>query len=350
MDSVFLDVCRGRTTSRTPVWMMRQAGRYLPEYRAVRSRIDFLTLCKTPELAAEVTVQPIDRLGVDAAVIFSDILIVLEALGMDLTFAPDHGPRLGNPIRKIEDVDKLNPSDLCERLSYVYDSIRLVSKALTPRNVPVLGFAGAPLTLACYAIEGKTTREFHITKAFLYRHPEVFERLLGVLAEAVRQHLEGQMAAGASAVQIFDTWGGMMSQSDYRRFMLPTIKKIVEPLRKQGVPVILYLNGSTPHLESMQASGATVLSVDWRFPLSKVRERTHPQAILQGNLDPTVLYSRPAEIQTRVRQMLEDNGGNPIIGNLGHGILPDIPVEHAQCFVEAVKAFRTQKPTESICA
>jgi uroporphyrinogen decarboxylase len=318
--------------------MMRQAGRYLPEYREVRAKVDFLTLCKTPELAAKVTLQPIDIVGVDAAVIFSDILVLLEAMGMPVEFGSDHGPKLPKPISSSSEIDALQTHDITKKLKYVGEAIRITANELKSRNIPVIGFCGAPFTLACYAVEGKTSRDFNKTKKFMYEDPKRFENLLQKLAEGVRIHLENQILAGAEAVQLFDSWGGVLSQEAYARWVLPALQKIVEPLKKHRCPIILYVNGSTPHLDSMRKSGADVLSVDWRTPLATVRQQVGSQVALQGNLDPTTLYQKPEEIRKATQALIQSHPQDGWIANLGHGILPDIPVDHARAFVETVKS------------
>ncbi len=320
--------------------MMRQAGRYLPEYRAVRAKVDFMTLCKTPDLACEVTVQPVDILGVDAAVIFSDILVLLEAMGLPVFFGKDGGPKIERAIASESDIDKLHLPDIAKDLGYVGEAIRRTAAILSPRSIPVIGFAGAPFTLACYAVEGETSREFNRTKRFLQREPRAFAALLGKIAEGVTLHLRGQIEAGASVVQLFDTWGGILDQATYRSVVLPVLQKTISSLGSTGVPVVLYVNGSTPHLESMRDSGADVLSVDWRMPLSSVRQRVGMEKVLQGNLDPTMLYAPPDEIAKRTKKMIVDHGASKLIANLGHGMLPDIPVEHAKAFVEAIRNFK----------
>jgi len=319
---------------------MRQAGRYLPEYRKIRSTVDFLTLCKTPELAAQVTLQPVDILGVDAAVIFSDILVLLEAMGMPVEFGTDHGPRLSKPISSDSDINALQTQDIGSKLKYVGEAIRLTARELESRNIPVIGFCGAPFTLACYAVEGKTSRDFNKTKKFMYENPNRFVHLLEKLADGVRTHLENQITAGARAVQLFDSWGGVLSQEAYARWVLPALQRIIEPLKKLNTPIILYVNGSSPHLESMRKSGAHVLSVDWRMPLSHVRQQVGAHVALQGNLDPTVLYQAPDQIQNSVLQMAAQHPEPGWVANLGHGILPDIPVEHARVFVDTIKNYK----------
>lgn len=339
--SLFIKACRGEPLPRPPVWMMRQAGRYLPQYREVRAKVDFLTLCRTPELASQVTLQPVDLLGVDAAVIFSDILVILEAMGLPLHFGADQGPRINKPIRHKTDLQRLHPPAIERDLGYVGDAIRLTTAALKGRNIPVIGFAGAPFTLACYAVEGKTDREFKMTRKWMREDPEAFALLLEKLEDGVRQHLEFQIRSGAAAVQIFESWGGILGQETYRTFILPGMQRLVASLKPLGVPIIFYLNGSSPHLKSMLESQADVLSVDWRLPLSEVRRQVGPRPALQGNLDPTALYGSPKMVAEATRQMLADHPQPGLIANLGHGILPDVPVEHARVFVETVKGFKS---------
>ncbi len=341
--SLFIQACHGKKLPRPPVWLMRQAGRYLPQYQAIRAKVDFLTLCKTPELAAEVSIQPVDILEVDAAIIFSDILVVLEAMGVPIHFDPENGPKIPKTIYSAADIEKLQSTRVAESLGYVAKAIGLVGKILTPRGIPVIGFAGAPFTLACYLIEGETSREFNKTKRFMNESPKAFILLLEKLAMGVKLFLEMQIQAGAAAVQLFDTWGGILSQEAYQKFALPALQQIVQPLKKFHIPIILYINGSTPHLESMRESGAHVLSVDWRLPLSVVRKRVGKKVCLQGNLDPTTLYAHPRVIAKTTHAMLADHPGPGLIANLGHGVLPDIPLEHVQAFVRAVKEFRTSE-------
>ncbi len=338
--SLFLRACRRQEVPRPPVWLMRQAGRYLPAYRQVRAKVDFLTLCKTPELASQVSIQPVEILGVDAAIIFSDILVVLEAIGLEIEFGIGEGPRIRNPIRNAQDIRALCSTDVAKQLSYVGKAIQLTKKALAAKDIPVIGFAGAPFTLACYAIEGKTDREFHQTKKWLNENPVTFARLLKKLADAIAEHLIAQVEAGAVAVQLFDTWGGLLGEAQYRTIVLPALQQAISRLKPYGVPVILYLKGSTPHLKNMAQSGADVLSVDWCLPLSRVRQQIGCNIGLQGNLDPSVLYSSPKTIASAARLMLKDYHEKGFIANLGHGILPDIPVEHVKTFINTVKQFK----------
>jgi uroporphyrinogen decarboxylase len=316
---------------------MRQAGRYLPEYRAVRARAPFLELCRRPELAAEVTLQPIDRFGMDAAVIFSDILVLPEALGLPVIFEDGAGPRLERTITGPDDLARLTRAGLVERLVPVHEAIAAVHAVLAPRGIPVLGFAGAPFTLACYCVDGGTSREYPRTRRLMRREPAVFAQLLDILAQAAAQHLIAQARAGAAAVQVFDSWAGLLGRDDYRAHALPPLRALVAEVRRAGVPVIVYANGSAAHLAALRDSGASVVSVDWRLPLDAVRSELGADLPLQGNLDPTALYADPGTVAQQTRAMLAANAGGPLIANLGHGLLPDTPVESVQAFVQTVK-------------
>jgi uroporphyrinogen decarboxylase len=318
--------------------MMRQAGRYLPAYREVRKTVSFQALCRDPDLATKVTLQPVDEFGVDAAVIFSDILVLIEAMGIGVSFEAGEGPRLARTVRTAADAKALRSPDPERDLGYVGEAIRRVSAALAPRGVPVLGFAGAPFTLACYAIEGETSRDFNPARQALAADSVFFSALLDRLADAVAAHLLMQVKAGASAVQIFDSWGGLLGRDDYRRAILPSLRRAIATVRTAGVPVILYVGGSSPHLEAMVESGADVLSVDWRLPLDEVRRRVGTNVALQGNLDPTRLFAPVGEVREVTRKMLAAHPGPGLIANLGHGILPTTPVESARAFIEAVRS------------
>ncbi|MCC7517692.1 MAG: uroporphyrinogen decarboxylase [Verrucomicrobiae bacterium] len=338
--SLFLRACRREPTPRPPVWMMRQAGRYLPAYRAVRDKVSFHTLCRDPALATEVTLQPVDELGVDAAVIFSDILVLLEAMGIGVSFEGGSGPRLARAVRSASDAQALRDPDPADNLDYVGEAIRRTTEILTPRETPVIGFAGAPFTLACYAIEGETRRDFPLARQTLAADPAFFSALLDRLADAVAAHLRMQIEAGAAAVQIFDSWGGLLGRDEWRRIVLPSLRRTIASARAAGAPVILYVGGSAPHLEAMSDSGADVLSVDWRLPLDEVRRRVGHGVALQGNLDPTALFAPPATVRAATRQMLAAHPGPGHVANLGHGILPTTPVASARAFIETVKGGR----------
>ncbi|HVS00770.1 MAG TPA: uroporphyrinogen decarboxylase [Thermoanaerobaculia bacterium] len=334
VNDLFLRACRGEPTERRPVWLMRQAGRYLPEYREIRQKVDFLTLCKTPELATEVTLQPVRILGVDAAILFADILLPLEAMGAELVFAKGDGPVFPNPVRRREDVLELRQPDVEKTLGYVFEAMRRVRRELAGK-VPVIGFGGTPWTLASYLVEGGTSKQFAHLLAWSYGDPEGLALLLDRLADTSVAYLEGQIEAGAQALQLVDTWGGLLDLERWRSLALPPLLKIVEAVRGR-VPLIYYANGGGHLLPGMSALPVDVLSVDWRQPLSQVRQ-TAGARTLQGNLDPAALLGPIPEIERRVAKLLEEGRGGGHIVNLGHGILPMTPVENAQAFVAAVQ-------------
>jgi len=332
-----LRAARRQPTDRPPVWIMRQAGRYMPEFRAVRAKHGFLEVCKTPELACEVTLQPIEPIGVDAAIIFSDILIPLEPMGMDLYF-DDKGPHLGNPIRAVKDVERLVVPTAEVDCAFLADAIRLVKRELNQR-VPLIGFAGAPWTLAAYMIEGGGSKNYSRIKAFMYQEPEAFMRLLDKVADMLIDYLRMQVAAGVDLVQIFESWGGVLAPDDFRIFALGATRRVIAGIRDLGVPVTLYMNGAGHVLDDLAASGADVIGVDWRVDLAQAFERVGDKVAIQGNLDPCRLYGPVHTIEAEVRRLhAQVNGRVGHIFNLGHGILPDVPVAHAQAFVNAVKA------------
>lgn len=343
MSDLFLRACRREPVERPPVWMMRQAGRYLPQYRAVRARADFLTMVRTPELAAEVTLQPVDLLGVDAAIVFSDILVVPDAMGMALTVEEGTGPRFHQPIATPTDLDRLRQVDVARDLAYVLEAIRLSRERLGGR-VPLIGFAGAPWTLMSYMVEGSGTRTFTRAKRFLVEHSRTAHELLGRLASTVGRFLEAQVAAGAQAVQLFDSWAAALGPRDFREFALPYLAEAARPAIAAGVPVIAFAPGAGWALEEIAgATRAAVIGVDWQTDAGEARRRLERLDVaLQGNLDPTWLYAAPDEIRRRTTAMLEAFGGRGHIANLGHGILPDVPVEHAAAFVSAVKEWRAR--------
>lgn len=340
-ESLFLKACRREPVPRPPVWLMRQAGRYLPQYRAVRGRVDFATLCRTPDLAAEVTLQPIDILGVDAAVIFSDILVLPEAMGLPVVFEDGGGPKFTRRITSAGDIEKLVLPDPASALGFVGEAIRRVRRTLEPRGVPVIGFAGAPFTLAAYMIEGETSRDFPRTRRAMNEDPAAFRRLLGRIADAVGEYLRYQVAAGASAVQLFDTWAGLLGAEAYLSLALPAVSRAIGAVKGRGAPVILYVNGSAQHIEAMAQSGADALSVDWRVPLDEVRRRAGDSVALQGNFDPAALYAPVEEVRRATRAMLARHPGPGLIANLGHGVFQDTPVEGARAFVDTIREWRT---------
>jgi len=311
--------------------MMRQAGRYLPEYREIRAKHAFLDVCKTPQLAVEVSLQPFRRLGVDAVIVFSDILILAEAMGLQLELG-DAGPNLPNPVRSKWDVDRLKIFDPEAETGFLSETIRRIVKSVGP-EVPVLGFAGAPWTLACYMVEGKAKEGFAAVKSFLYREPKVFRALLHRIAQATIPYLKAQIAAGAAAVQLFDTWCGELNLPDYEEFALPAVQEIIAGLGG-SVPVIYYTKASQHLLPSVARSGATVLSVDWRVELPEIRKTLGPKIALQGNVDPAVLLAPPEKIRDVTLATVNSLGGHGHILNLGHGILQNTPVENAQLFIE----------------
>ena len=341
LDDLFLRACRGLPVERPPVWMMRQAGRYLPAYRAVRERADFLTMVSTPELATEVTLQPVDLLGVDAAIIFSDILVIPRAMGMELTFDEGVGPRFPQPLRSREQLARLKDVAAEDDLGYVLDALRLTRRELADR-VPLIGFAGAPWTLMSYMVEGGSSKSFSAAKRLLVEDPSSAHALLERLARAVGHFLIAQVKAGAQAVQLFDSWSGALGPADFREFALPHLRDATRLALSAGAPVIVFCPGSGWALsEIARETGADVIGVDWQTdPRMARRSVPRERAALQGNLDPTWLYASPATIRERTHRMLEDFGPGGHIANLGHGILPDVPVSHAQAFVDAVKEWR----------
>ena len=327
---LFLRAARCEPVPRLPVWMMRQAGRYLPEYREIRAKHSFLEVCKTPDLAVEVSLQPFRRLGVDAIIIFSDILIPAEAMGLPLELG-DAGPNLPEPVRTEEHVKKLRIFDPEVETGFLMEALRRTVKQAGP-DVPVLGFAASPWTLACYMVEGRTKEGFATVKEFLYREPKVFRELLHKIAQATIPYLKGQIAAGVSAVQLFDTWCGELDLQDYTELVLPAVQEIIVGLGA-AVPVIYYTKASHHLLPAIVRAGANVLSVDWRIPLAKVRELAGPRVAVQGNLDPAVLFAPPEKIRQATLELAAELGGCGHILNLGHGILQHTPVEHAQLFI-----------------
>ena len=325
----------------TPVWMMRQAGRYLPEYRKTRANAgDFMALCMNPQLACEVTLQPLERFGLDAAILFSDILTIPDAMGLGLYFEAGEGPKFKKPIRSAADVESLTVPDPEKDLGYVMDAVRTIRRELNGR-VPLIGFSGSPWTLATYMIEGGSSKDFRRIKAMMFDQPELLKRVLNVLAESVIGYLNAQIDAGAQAVQIFDTWGGVLSQENYREFSLYYMDKIVQGLKRENdgrkVPVILFTKNGGQWLEAMANTGADALGLDWTTDLGDARRRVGGRVALQGNMDPSVLYASPQRIRQEVATILEKFGhGNGHVFNLGHGIHQYAEPQKAGVFVEAV--------------
>ncbi|MEZ5291722.1 MAG: uroporphyrinogen decarboxylase [Vicinamibacterales bacterium] len=338
MTDRFLRACRREAVDRTPVWIMRQAGRYLPEYRALRQRVDFLTLCKTPELAVEASLQPLRRFPLDASIIFSDILLPLEALGCEMTFNP--GPKLAAPVRTREAVDRLTLRPVEETVPFVGEAVALLRRELDGRT-PVIGFCGAPFTLAAYLVQGEGKEGFGALKALLYREPATVEALLEKLATLMTAHLRFQIRSGAQAVQLFDSWAGLLDPASYERFALRWVRNIVRDVADLGVPVIYFVNGA-PHLvEAAAASGAGVLGVCWRLPLDRVAAAAGDGVALQGNLDPHALFAPPDVVRRLTADVLARVAGRRgHIMNLGHGILPETPIESVEALIETVQAPR----------
>ncbi|MGA9115640.1 MAG: uroporphyrinogen decarboxylase [Bacteroidota bacterium] len=336
-NDLFLRACRKQPVERTPVWIMRQAGRYLPEYRAVRQRADFLTMCRTPELAAEVTLLPVDLVGVDAAIIFSDILVLPEAMGMPLEMPESLGPRFPRPLRTREDVEALAVADPEKSLRYVTDAVALARRMLGGR-VPLIGFSGSPWTLAAYMVEGSGSGDFRHAKRMMLEDPVTMKLLLEKLSLSVRNHLEAQIAAGADAVQVFDTWGGILAPDHYRAYSLEYLSRVVAKLQRGGAPVIVFSRGANHALGEIASIGADVVGLDWTVGIDTALEVTRGAVALQGNLDPAVLYAPGEVIRREVISILKKFGKRPgHVFNLGHGILPDVPVEHARVLVRSVQ-------------
>jgi uroporphyrinogen decarboxylase len=343
-----LRALRRQPVDRTPVWLMRQAGRYLPEYRATRAAAgSFLAMAKNPELACEVTLQPLRRFPLDAAILFSDILTVPDAMGLGLYFVEGEGPKFERPVRNEDDVARLAVPDMETELRYVMDAIRVIRRELDG-SVPLIGFSGSPWTLACYMVEGGGSDNYSKIKAMAFNRPELLHRMLGVVTDAVIAYLSAQRAAGAQALQVFDTWGGVLSPAFYREFSLPYLERIARELQRgegeDRTPLILFGKGNAPHLEALAATGTDAVGVDWLVDLSEAVRRTGGRVALQGNLDPATLYGSPQAIAREAARVLDDyaagNGGSREghVFNLGHGMSPDMDPEHVAALVEAVHA------------
>ncbi len=336
MNEAFLRACKGERTKPVPVWLMRQAGRYLPAYQKIRSDTDFLTLCKTPELAAKVTLQPVDILGVDAAILFSDILIPLEGMGTGLEFHEGRGPVLNPPVRTEQDINRLRPIDPVAHVPFVLETIRILRKELSDK-VPLIGFSGAPFTLATYMIEGGTSKSFVYTKRMLFETPSLFSRLMDLITESTLSYLKAQVEAGAQALQVFDTWAGSLCKEDYERHALPYATRIIDGLRDAGVPIIYFVFNGGHVLESIHSSGVDVIGLDWRTEIETVVSRLGPDIVVQGNLDPCALFLPEIELKQRIASVLsQGRKAKAHIFNLGHGILPEISPEKAKLFVKMV--------------
>ena len=337
-NDLFLRILQGEKTERPAVWMMRQAGRYLPEFRALRVKYDFFTRCRTPELVAEITTQPVDIVGVDAAILFSDILVVPQAMGIHIEMKEQVGPYLPHPIRTKADIDHVQIPDVSETLGYVMEGIRLTKERLAG-EVPLIGFAGAPWTIFCYAVEGKGSKNFDTAKSFAFSYPEWTAEFLQKITDTTIAYLREKVKAGVDALQLFDSWGGVLSGEDYQKYSWPYTRQIVEAL-SQEVPVIVFAKGCWYALEEMSQSKAAALGVDWTCSPEMARKLTGGKKVLQGNLDPAWLLAPISQIKEKTQQMIRAFGKEHYIANLGHGILPEVPVEHARAFVEAVKSFK----------
>ncbi|MFY0254001.1 uroporphyrinogen decarboxylase [Chitinophaga sp. 30R24] len=335
-NDLLLKALKGETVSRTPVWMMRQAGRYLPDYIKLRDKYSFFERCENPELATEITVMPVDQVGVDAAIIFSDILVVPQAMGLEVQLVEKVGPLLPQPIKSAQDLQRICVPDVHERLHYVFDALTLTKKTLDGR-VPLIGFGGAPWTLLCYMVQGKGSKTFDEAKAFCYQQPAVAHQLLQMITDTTIAYLKAQVAAGADTVQVFDSWGGLLSPQDFEIFSLQYIRQIVAAM-KDICPVIVFAKGAWFALEEMAATGAHGLGIDWCIKPELARQFAGPNTALQGNFDPAKLLAPIPEIEKSVKEMLKGFGRQRYIANLGHGILPNVPVDHAKAFVETVKA------------
>ena len=337
-NDLFLKALKGETVERPPVWMMRQAGRYLPDFMTLKDKYDFFTRCRTPELATEITVMPIHQVGTDAAILFSDILVVPQAMNIEVEMRPGVGPWLPNPIRDRKTLDQIVVPDVYEELGYVYEAIKMTKQELN-NEVPLIGFAGSPWTIFCYCVQGQGSKNFDKAKEFCFTEPEMAHELLQKITDTTIAYLKGKVEAGVDAVQVFDSWGGMLSPVDYQEFSWPYIQKIIDAL-KDEIPVIAFGKGCWFALDTMAKSGATALGVDWTCSARNARYLTGGNITLQGNFDPSRLFSPPKEIKKMVHQMIDEFGKDRYIVNLGHGILPNIPVENAKAFVEAVKEYR----------
>ena len=337
--SPFLRACRGLPAERTPVWLLRQAGRYQPEYRAIRERHSLLEVIRTPELSAEVTLLPVETFGVDAAIVFADILPPLVGMGFELDFVKGDGPRIGNPIASTRDVDLLATPPAEETLASTLEAIRIVRRALEARDVPVIGFAGAPFTLASYAIEGGSSRDFTATKAFMLSEPAAWKRLLGKLVTVQADYLLAQVAAGAQALQVFDSWvGRALGRDDFLRYVAPHNRELFAKVAAAGVPVITFSLGASAYLEEAAACGGDVVGLDWSLPLDEAWARIGFERPVQGNLDPAALLAPWRELRYRIDDVLERAGGRPgHVFNVGHGLTPRTPVDNVRRLVEHVR-------------
>lgn len=342
MNDRFLRACRRQPVDRTPLWIMRQAGRYLPEYRALREKVDFLMLCKTPELAAEASLQPLRRFALDAAIVFSDIMVPLEPMGVSMTFDP--GPKLAKPVRTRAEIEALRVPVMAEAVPYVGQALAILRRELDGKT-PVIGFCGAPWTLAAYLCEGQGSKDFGAARALLYREPKTLALLLDKLADAMADYLSFQIRSGAQAVQLFDSWAGLLSPEDFRVVVLPSLARLIAKVKAaHDVPVIYFATAAGHFLDVAAGSGADVLGLCWRTPIDRARRVTHGKVALQGNLDPQAMLAGPEVARARARAVLASAGGEPgHVMNLGHGILPETPIASVEALVEAVASWSPEE-------
>tara|TARA_B000000557_G_scaffold264603_1_gene270556 strand:+ start:1270 stop:2292 length:1023 start_codon:yes stop_codon:yes gene_type:complete len=338
-NNLLIEALKGLSVDRPPVWMMRQAGRYLPDFMKLKEKYDFFTRCRTPELVTEITLMPINQIGVDAAIIFSDILVVLQAMNIEVEMREGIGPFLPNPIKDKESLNQVILPDVHEHLGYVFDAVKLTKKELNNR-VPLIGFAGAPWTLFCYALQGQGSKNFNTAKAFCYQHPELAKELLQKITTTTIAYLREKVKAGADVIQLFDSWGGLLSPKDYQVFSWFYLQQIIDAL-SSSVPVIIFGKGCWFALPEMGKSGASAIGIDWTCSARNARYLSGGQVTLQGNFDPSKLLLPISEIKLQVKQMINEFGKESYIVNLGHGILPNVPVDHAKAFVDAVKEYNS---------
>ena len=338
-NDLLLKALKGETVNRPPVWMMRQAGRYLPEFMEIRKKYDFFTRCQTPELASEITVQPIKRYGMDAAILFSDILVIPQAMNIEVEMKPDFGPFIPNPIRDVNDLQSVVIPDVKDSLNYVMDAIKMTKEMLN-NEIPLIGFAGSPWTILCYIVQGQGSKTFDKAKEFCFKHPALAHELLNKITITTIEYLKQKVIAGVDVVQIFDSWGGLLSPKDYTEFSWSYINRIIEGL-KDCAPVIVFGKGCWFALNEMSKSNASALGIDWTITARNARYLTGGNMTLQGNLDPSRLLSEKSKIKELVLEMINDFGKDNYIVNLGHGIFPNVPVENVEVFINSVKEFNS---------
>ncbi|MNJ87540.1 Uroporphyrinogen decarboxylase [compost metagenome] len=339
MNTLFLDAAFSKQTERPPVWMMRQAGRFMPEYWEIKNKYSFLEMCKTPEIAADVTMLPVDLLGIDAAILFSDILVTGEAMGGDLSFTQGVGPKFANPVRTLKDVDALEV-DVLDRLQYVADAIKVIQQRLNG-SIPLIGFAGAPFTVMSYLVEGGSSKDFKLTKLLMHNEPEIAHKLLAKIAKVTADYLNLQIAAGVNAIQIFDSWALALSWNDYQEFSHRYIQEIIANLNRKDVPIISFCKGSSVFAPIMATAKPDVISVDWNADLLNIKNSLPAGIAVQGNLDPHILYANKPVIKKEILRLFERmRGEKGFICNLGHGIMPDIPFDNVKYAIEVIKEFK----------